>query len=191
VSMVEHPHIWQSIEARFAVRGRVASPNNRKQAYLPAGAAELVNNSGSAPGLIWEPRPGLIVLTFPGVPREMKHMWQTVAVPYLRSRGWGQDQLYSRVLRYWGIPESSLAERVGDRFNATNPTVAPYAGQGEVRLRLTARAQNPDAAAALLEPVVRDLIALAPEHYFGSDEASLASVVGDLLRQRQQTLAVC
>ncbi len=190
VSMVEHPHIWQSIQARFAERGRVASPSNRKQACLPEGAQELLNSSGSAPGLIWEPRPDLILLTFPGVPREMQQMWRDVAVPYLKSRGWGHDQLYSRVLRYWGIAESALAERVGDRFNATNPTVAPYAGQGEVRLRLTARAQNPAEAAALLEPVARDLVALAPEHYFGSDEATLASVVGSLLQERHQTLAV-
>ncbi|MFS8892682.1 competence/damage-inducible protein A [Synechococcus sp. O70.1] len=190
VEMVEHPQLWEEILRKYGQRGLVPSPSNRKQAFLPRGAAILPNPLGSACGLIWQPRPNLHVLTFPGVPQEMQRMWQETAVPYLRSLGWGKEVFYSRVLRYWGIPESTLAERVAPWLAGENPTVAPYASQGEVRLRVTGRAPTREAAEALIAPVVEQILQISGEDYFGSDEATLASVVGELLLQRRQTLAV-
>jgi nicotinamide-nucleotide amidase len=104
VEMVEHPQLWEEILRKYGQRGLVPSPSNRKQAFLPRGAAILPNPLGSACGLIWQPRPNLHVLTFPGVPQEMQRMWQETAVPYLRSLGWGKEVFYSRVLRYWASP---------------------------------------------------------------------------------------
>ncbi len=101
----ERPEIIADLERKYAHRGGF-SPSNRKQALLPVGAQILPNPIGSAPGMIWQPRTGLIILTFPGVPAEMKQMWQETAVPFLRSQGWGKEVIYSRVLRFWGIPES-------------------------------------------------------------------------------------
>jgi len=190
VEMVEHPQVWEEIRQKYGQRGMEPSPSNRKQAFLPQGATVLPNPVGSACGLIWQPRPDLHILTFPGVPREMQQMWQETAVPYLRSLGWGQEVFYSRVLRYWGIPESTLAERVGSLLAGENPTVAPYASQGEVRLRVTGRAPSREEAQALIAPVVEQILQISGEDYFGSDEATLASVVGELLLQRGQTLAV-
>lgn len=66
--LVEHPEILADIEAKFTSRGRVMTPSNRKQALLPAGAEVLPNRTGTAPGIIWEPRPGLLIMTFPGCP---------------------------------------------------------------------------------------------------------------------------
>ncbi|MFQ3612593.1 MAG: competence/damage-inducible protein A [Cyanobacteriota bacterium] len=190
VKMVEHPQVWEEIVQKYGQRGIVPSPSNRKQAFLPEGAAVLPNPIGSACGLIWQPRPNLHILTFPGVPREMYRMWQDTAVPYLRSVGWGQEVFHSQVLRHWGIPESTLAERVGSLLAGSNPTVAPYASQGEVRLRITGRAPTREQAQALIAPVVEQILQISGENYFGSDEATLASVVGDLLLKRGQTLAV-
>jgi nicotinamide-nucleotide amidase len=124
------------------------------------------------------------------VPREMYRMWQDTAVPKLKSIGWGQQPIYSRSLRFFGIAESALAERVGDLLDGTNPTVAPYAGDGQVRLRVAARAATADAAAAIIEPVVAKIKAIAGMNYYGSDDDTLASVVGDLLQQNSQTLSV-
>jgi len=144
VPLVEHPEILDDIVQKFAQRGRSMSPSNHKQAMLPQGAAVLTNTTGSAPGIIWQPRPNLTVLTFPGVPAEMQHMWQTVAVPYLKDQGWAQTTIYSRTLKFWGIAESALAEKVGSFFDLQNPTVAPYANHGEVKLRIAALASNAD-----------------------------------------------
>ncbi len=188
--MVEHEEIWQEILRKYGQRGIVPSPSNRKQSFLPQGAEILPNPGGSACGLIWSPHPGLTLLTFPGVPSEMQRMWQETAVPYLRSQGWGQEVFYSQTLRHWGIGESSLAEKVGSLLDSVNPTVAPYAGRGEVRLRVTGRAATEAEAKALIKPVVSQIQGIAGEDYFGSDEETLASVVGRLLSERGQTVAV-
>ena len=197
--LVEHPAIWEGIRARIEARGRVAAPSNRRQAFLPEGAAVLPNPTGTAPGMIWSPTPadpgfpiqsGFTVLTFPGVPSELHAMWEATAASWLRNAGLAQGVFASRVLRFWGVAESSLAEQVADLLALENPTVAPYAGAGEVKLRLTARAADAEAAAALLAPVEAELRARTGPLCFGSGDDSLASVVLQRLRQQGETLAV-
>lgn len=188
--LTERPEVLQDISEKFAQRRRQMTANNRKQALLPQGAQVLPNPTGTAPGLIWEPQPGVTILTFPGVPSELYHMWQQTAVPYLHSQGWGRQVIHSQVLRFWGIGESALATKVADFFTLTNPTVAPYAAAGEVRLRLSARADSEAAAIALIEPVAAQIRTIAGMDYFGQDEATLASTVGELLKVQGQTVAV-
>jgi nicotinamide-nucleotide amidase len=190
VPLVERPEILEDIAQKYARRGRQMTPSNRKQAFLPQDAAILPNPTGSAPGMIWQPRSGLTILTFPGVPSEMKAMWQQTAVPYLISQGWGQEMIYSRTLRFWGIAESALAEKVSPFLNLQNPTVAPYAGNGEVRLRVSAKAPTEAAALELIAPVEREIKVIAGTDYFGADGDTLASVVGELLKAKGQMLAV-
>ncbi|MFN6340429.1 MAG: competence/damage-inducible protein A [Cyanobacteriota bacterium] len=188
--LVEHPEVWNDIQAKLGARGRPVAASNRRQALLPEGAAVLPNPTGTAPGMIWSPVPGFTILTFPGVPAEMNVMWRTTAVPWLRGGGMAEGVYLSRRLHVWGIGESLLAEQVADLLALSNPTMAPYAGGGQVTLRVTARAADPVAARALLEPVereVRDRIGVA---CYGADEDSLASVVLALLAERGQTLAV-
>ena len=190
VPLVEHPEILADIAQKFAQRGRVLTANNNKQALLPEGATVLTNDSGSAPGVIWQPQPELTILTFPGVPAEMHRMWREVAVPYLRSQGWGKSTIYSRTLRFWGISESALAEKVNPFFDLQNPTVAPYANHGEVKLRVSARADSAAAAAQLIAPIEQQLRQIGGMDCYGADDDSLASVVGSLLKAAQATLAV-
>jgi nicotinamide-nucleotide amidase len=120
----------------------------------------------------------------------MQKMWQATAVPFLKSQGWGQEVIYSRMLRFRGISESALAEKVASLFKLTNPTVAPYASDGEVRLRVSAKAKSESDAIALIEPVAQQIQEIAGLDYFGADEDTLASVVGNLLRKRGETLSV-
>lgn len=188
--LVERPEILADIAEKFARRGRTMSPSNRKQALLPVGAEILPNPTGSAPGMIWQPRPGLVILTFPGVPSEMKVMWRETAVPFLKSQGWGEAVIASQTLRFWGIAESVLAEKVANLLTLANPTVAPYAGNGEVRLRISAKASTDAAAAQIIAPVAEQIRALAGLDCYGSDQDSLASVVGELLKQTNQTVSV-
>ena len=189
--LIEKPEIIQDIAQKFASRGREMSPSNRKQALIPQGADILYNRIGSAPGIIWQPRGDrLTLLTFPGVPSEMKQMWVEIAIPYLRQQGWCSQTIYSRTLRFWGITESALAEKVAPFLELQNPTVAPYANYGEVKLRISACAESAARAAALIEPIVTQLRQIAGLNCYGADDDTLASVVGQHLRQTQQTLSV-
>ncbi|WP_017325907.1 competence/damage-inducible protein A [Synechococcus sp. PCC 7336] len=188
--LADRPEITARIEAYFTQRGLVMPPNNRRQAQLPQGAQILSNPVGSAPGIIWEAAPNFTLLTFPGVSREMQAMWSETAVPYLKSKGWGQQIFHSKVLRHWGISESGLAEKLGSLFELNNPTVAPYAGNGEVRIRITGKAANEAAAVAMVEPVAEKVRAIAGRDSYGSDDDTLASVTGQLLERAGQTVAV-
>ncbi len=190
VPLVEHPEILADIAQKFAQRGRTMTPNNRKQALLPEGARVLTNSAGSAPGIIWQPRPNITILTFPGVPAEVKYMWREVAVPFLRETGWVDKTVYRRMLRFWGISESALAEKVGHWFDSPNPTVAPYANWGEVKLRIAALAETEAIAQTMLAPVEQELRELGGEDCYGADTDTLASVVGQLLTTSGTTLAV-
>ncbi len=186
----EREEVIEELHRKYAARGRVMAPSNYKQALIPKGADILPNPTGTAPGIIWQPRPNLTIFTFPGVPSEMHRMWEETAVPHLKNQGWGQEAIYSRMLRFWGVAESTLAEKVAPYLDLPNPTVAPYAGKGEVKLRIAVKSANPDEAEALITPVAKEIQAIAGLDYYGADNDSLASVVGDLLRQRGETLAV-
>lgn len=190
VPLIERPETLEDIAEKFARRGRTMTPSNRKQALLPQGAEILPNPTGSAPGMIWQPRAELTILTFPGVPSEMKEMWRQTAVPYLLDQGWGKEIIYSQTLRFWGVAESTLAEKVAPLLQLDNPTVAPYAGNGEVRLRVSAKAPTAAAAESFIAPVAEQIRSIAGTDYYGADEDSLASVVGELLKARGQTVAV-
>lgn len=202
-SLEEKIEIIKDIQEKFAIRGIKMTDNNRKQALIPQGADILPNFSGTAPGMIWQPiksihtkfKPNncddnLTILTFPGVPSEMKQMWRDTAVPFLKSQGWGKEVIYSRMLKFRGIGESALATKVAHLFDLQNPTVAPYASEGEVKLRISAKALNETEAQKLIEPVAQEIKAIAGLDYFGCDNDTLASVVGKLLIQRGETVAV-
>jgi nicotinamide-nucleotide amidase len=188
--LVEHPEIWRDIQARLGAWGRVCAPSNRKQAFLPEGAQVLPNPTGTAPGMVWTPVPGFTVLTFPGVPSEMRAMWAATAAPWLRQAGLAEGVFASRLLRFYGVSESALAEQVTDLLALENPTVAPYAGAGEVKLRITARAASTAEAEVLLVPLEAEIRARTGMACFGVDDDSLASVVLEQLRRRGETLAV-
>lgn len=192
--LIEWPSIVENIRQKYASIGLIPPESSFKQALQPQGAELLPNPGGTAPGMIWQARPGLVVMTFPGVPREMQRMWRETSVPWLKQRGWSSGTIASRTLKFHGIGESTLAEQVAQAqpnyFELENPTVAPYAGDGEVRLRVTAQAQTEAQAELLIDPVAQALAAIGGDHYFGSDNQTLAMAVGERLLARGETLAV-
>jgi nicotinamide-nucleotide amidase len=188
--LIEDPIVWAEIEQKYTARGLVPSPSNRKQALRPKGAQTLPNATGTAPGILWQPHPGLTFMTFPGVPRELYAMWAETAVSFLQQQGWGKDQIYSRNLRFFGIPESTLAEKVAPLLQQESPTVAPYASHGEARLRLSVRATSQAEADVALDPVEQQIQSLCGLNYYGKDDDTLATVVGKLLSQRTETVSV-
>lgn len=188
--LVNHPEILEDIARKFAQGNREPSPSNDKQALLPEGAQVLPNPIGSAPGIIWHPHPELTIFTFPGVPKEFHRMWQETAVPYLQLTDWVTAQIYSRVLRFWGIPESTLADQVAPLLALTNPTVAPYASKGQARLRISTRATSQETAYQVITPIEQQIRQICGLNCFGADDETLESIVGNLLQQRGETLAV-
>ncbi|MDV3351792.1 competence/damage-inducible protein A [Leptolyngbyaceae cyanobacterium CCMR0082] len=190
VPLVENVEVLADIKAKFAQRDRVMTDNNRKQAWLPEGADILPNTQGTAPGILWQPRPGLHIMTFPGVPRELYSMWQTTAVPYLQDQGWSNGIIHSRTLKFWGTSESGLAAKVNDFLQLENPTVAPYASDGVIKLRISAKADSLNAAEQLIDPVAKQLKAIGGVDCFGEDDETLGNAVGRLLIEQAATLAV-
>ncbi|MEM9264118.1 MAG: competence/damage-inducible protein A [Cyanobacteria bacterium P01_F01_bin.13] len=190
VPLEENELVLADITAKFAQRDRTMTANNRKQALLPKGAKLLPNPQGTAPGTLWQPRPGLHLMTFPGVPRELHTMWQTTAVQYLHAQGWSNSIIHSRTLKFWGTSESGLATKVDDFLKLENPTVAPYASDGVIKLRISAKADTLTAAQQMIEPIANQLKAIGGVDCFGEDDDTLGHAVGWLLLKEHVTLAV-
>lgn len=187
VPMILDPEVYRQVEKAFAEKGRTLTESEKKLACFPEGAALIPNPAGTASGVLVE-RGDRRLMTFPGVPYELSQMWETWARGYLDDQTDGT--IRSHLLKFVGITEADASSRVSDLEEMANPTVAPYAGSGEVHLRLTAKAATLAEAEALLAPVEADVMHRLGEFYYGSGDETLPEVVGRILRERGETLAV-
>jgi nicotinamide-nucleotide amidase len=185
--MVEYPEAREHVDKMFAKFGRTPTANNYKQAIFPEGTQLIPNPVGTAMGALleWD---GTLFATLPGVPSEMKSMFEATLEPLIRARSEGS--IVSKTLHFAGIGESALAEKVQEFLDATDPTVAPLAGQGRVRLRITTRAATEKEAQEKIAPVVKEIVARLSDYYFGEDDETLEGAVGRLLLERGATLAL-
>ena len=175
------------IEDYFRRSGREITPNNYQQAYLPEGCVPFQNDWGTAPGCGFE-ADGVRVIMLPGPPSECRPMFRERAVPYLRD--WTNGAIVSRTLHIFGMGESAVENLLRDKMNAMeNPTLAPYAKEGEVELRLTAKARDDQAARALIAPAEGELRELLGDLIYGTDEDTLEGVCLRLLKEQGLTLA--
>jgi nicotinamide-nucleotide amidase len=182
-----------ALEARFKRMGRSPMPAaNRSQAYVPEGATVLPNPRGTAPGLWVEDSGGRTAILLPGVPREMRGLLVEEVLPRLVQRAGATPRVVrSRTVRTTGVPESALAERVGPIEETIAPlTLAYLPSLFGVDLRLTAWDLAPDEAETRLTDAARRLAQLAGEHYYGDDDADLASAVLEALRRTRHRLGV-
>jgi nicotinamide-nucleotide amidase len=185
--MVEYPEARRHVDEMFRRFGREPSPSNYKQALFPEGSRLIPNPVGTAMGAMLE-LDGALVATFPGVPGEMRSMFEETLEPLVRERSEGA--IVSRTLWFTGIGESALAEKVQDLLDASDPTVAPLAGQGKVRLRVTSRATTPEEAERKINPAADEILSRLGDYYFGEDDETLESALGKLLTERGATLAL-
>ncbi|MDQ5817523.1 MAG: competence/damage-inducible protein A [Actinomycetota bacterium] len=185
--MVEYPEAREHVDAMFRKFGRKPTANNYKQALFPEGTRLIPNPLGTAMGALLDDD-GTLFATLPGVPSEMKRMFEDTLEPLIRARSDGS--IVSKTLWFAGIGESALAEQVQDFLDATDPTVAPLAGQGKVRLRITTRAATQREAENKIVPVEQEILARLGDYYFGEDNETLESAVGRLLKERGATLAL-
>ncbi len=173
------------IEAYFKALGRSVTENNYQQAMLPEGCTILANDWGTAPGVAFEAG-GIHVVMLPGPPRECRAMFEHRAVPYLKQLADGE--ILSRSLRLFGIGESAVEQLLREEMNAmTNPTLAPYAKEGEVELRITAKADTQAEAQSLIAPVEQQLKDRLGPLVYGADVPSLESVVLEKLKAKGLT----
>lgn len=184
---VLHKESLKIIEGYFNKLGKPMSESNKKQAYFPEDAVILPNNNGTAPGCIIDEE-GKILITLPGPPKEMKPMFEEAAVPYLLK--YQDGILVSKVLRVIGVGESEAADMLSDIIdNQTNPTVAPYAKDGEVTFRITAKSHSEEEGYELIKPVEEKVRKILGDRVYGEGETSLEEVLAEMLVKNNLTIA--
>lgn len=182
------PELEAMLRERFARAGRDMPLSNLAQADVPRGARPILQERGTAPGLVVQMGERRIYAV-PGVPREMEEMLATTIVPELAAMS-GPATIVSRVIRCVGIAESRVAEMVDDLYRgSTNPSVAFLAGGGEVKVRITAKAPTEDEARAMADPLVAEVVDRVGDFVSSTSDEELEEVVGRLLRTSGRTIA--
>lgn len=191
--LVRDPKGYQKLMDFFEKRQQVMTENNLLQALIIEGATPLPNETGLAVGMLYEDHTtDTNYLLFPGPPNELKPMVKKRALPLITKHFMHQDQLISRVLRFYGIGESRLVTELAELIETqTNPTVAPYAKPNEVTLRLTVKCEERPVGEQQLDQLEAKILAQVGEYFYGyGDDNSLANVVVEALKAKKQTVTV-
>lgn len=187
--LVEDVNSLQRIEDYFQKMNVPMPENNKKQALIIEGSCIFPNDYGTAPGMAVKADNRLYML-FPGPPRELKPMFLNYGIKLLQDVSEKSGQIVSKVLRFYGIGESSLETKVMDLIEQqTNPTIAPLAGDGEVTLRLTAKHQSSEVANQLIQEVEEKILSRVGEYFYGYDSTSLMNEVFQELKKQNLTIA--
>ena len=186
--LVLHKPTLRRITAFFEQIGREMPQNNVKQAMLPAGCRVLANDWGTAPGCVFEAE-GVHVMMLPGPPRECTPVFRTAGMAYLA--GLADGVIVSHNIRIFGIGESTMEDKLHDLMErSSNPTVAPYAKDGECLVRVTAKADTKEAAEQLLAPVVQQVCDQLGDVVYGVDVPGLEYAVAKVLTEKKLSLSV-
>lgn len=184
--MFLHEPTVEKIKTYFSTKGMKMAQNNLKQAMLPKDCVIFPNDNGTAPGMAIE-KDGVHILVLPGPPRELKPMFRNCAVPYLMQ--FSDRIIVSHNIRTFGIGESLMAERVNDLFDAENPTVAPYAKDGEALLRVTAMARTKEEAENLCKPIINEIKNRLDGFVYGVDYTCIEEAVIEKLKEKHMKVA--
>lgn len=187
LTLVRHPEAEKWLTDLLLQRGITPSPTLLKQAELPEGSDWLPNPVGTAPG-VWMEREGKIVVAMPGVPTEMEAMFEREVIPRLQKRLSGKV-LRWRVLRFSGIGESALTDRLGDLMRSENPTLGTLVKPGEVWLRLTAKGQTEEEANSLLDEMEAKVRERVGEWLIAVGDEPIEVLVGERLKALGLTIA--
>ena len=161
--------------------------NNLQQAMLPVGCTVFHNNCGTAPGCAFEAE-GKIVVMIPGPPKECNAMFRDSAIPYLRSLS--DEKIISHSVRVFGMSESAMDQIFREEMNAmTNPTMAPYAKEGDCLLQITAKAKSVEQAEKMMKPVIEHVCNVLGDIVFGIDVNCVEERVFQLLKENKMTFS--
>jgi len=185
------PHLMEQIEALFKKRGFRMTENNRKQAYIPEGSIPIENPKGTAPGFIVEYSNGTII-SIPGVPTEMEYLMGNTVIPYIRKRFNLQHQIIQyKVLRACGLGESAIGLQIKDLMKESlNPIVGTLASIGDIKIRITAKADNPGEASNLIQKMEQEIRNRLGILIYGVDDETLHGNIVGLLEKLGLTLSV-
>lgn len=187
--LVFHQSLYDQIAERFASFKVKMTENNNRQAYLPADAITIENPVGTAPSFIVE-YGDKIVISLPGVPREMKYLFETRIIDYLRTK-YQLGIIKARTLKTAGIGESTLDDMLGDELlNSSNPSIGLAAHHGIIDIRMTAKAEDESLANNLLDAMEIQVRHQAGDFIFGTDEEELEQVLFDLLSTNNIQIAI-
>lgn len=178
---------YKDVEHLFKIRGREVTNINRLQAEVPENCSTLYNKAGTAPGM-WFDEGGVIYVSMPGVPHEMKYLMEKEVLPRLKEK-FETPFILHKTLLTQGIGESFLSEMIADFEDAlpANFKLAYLPAAGSVRLRLTASG-NRNEVTETMNRLVAELSVLVSEYLYGFDEESIQEVVGRLLKSKKLTL---
>lgn len=183
IGMEMHEPSVKKIETLFERLGRTMTPNNLLQAQVPQGSTVFFNDTGFAPGIAVE-QDGKTVIMMPGPPSEMRPMFMDRISPYLQRKTGGM--IRSKTLYIFGMGESQVEDTLRELMLASmNPTVAPYAKQGEVQVRVSAKAQSEQEAQALIDPVVAQVKRMLGDVVYGVDVGSLQNALVQTLTEKK------
>lgn len=186
--LVLHEESLEKIKAFFERFNRAMTENNVKQAYLPENSIIVKNSNGTAPGCIIE-EGNKVVVMLPGPPSEMKPMFEETVIPYFMAKS--SYRLESRFLRIFGIGESAMEDKLIDLIEKqTNPTIAPYAKEGEVTLRITARYDNNTDNYDIIGPVIEEIRRRLGNTLYSTEDKNLEVVAAELLMSNNLTVSV-
>jgi nicotinamide-nucleotide amidase len=189
--LVQDAGMLEQVEEHFRRRGRPMTPNNIRQSYMPEGAIPIKNPNGTAPSFVVEDSRA-VIFSLPGVPVEMKWLFENEVEPYLRKKFHLAEVIHYRVLKIVGIGESAVDDKVGHLIaNSSNPTVGVLALPGQVDVRIAAKAANRDEAMKMIAPVESEVRGLLGNAIFAADEETMEHVTGKLLRAKNKSVAVC
>ena len=189
--LIYSQELEEQIAARFRSFGREMADNNKRQAYIPAGAIPLRNPVGTAPCFLSEDVAGRgFIISLPGVPRELEYMMTNTVIPILIERMGGRQVIKVRLLRTCAVGESNIDRVIGDLMTAQNPTVGLSAHAGQTDVRITAKASTEMEAEALLAPMEAELRQRLGVAIYGVDRETVPEVVGRLLAEQGLKLAV-
>jgi competence/damage-inducible protein CinA-like protein len=183
------PELWDQIMERFKRYGRTPTENNKRQAFIPKGAIAVENSVGTAPAFICEICDHVII-SLPGVPREMEHLLHKEVLPYLQKRYNLTGVIKTRVLHTSGVGESQIDEHIGDMEQFSNPTVGLAAHAGQVDVRITAKADTEMEADALIMELELELRRRLQEWIYGADDDTLEGIAISVIASYGWKLAV-
>jgi nicotinamide-nucleotide amidase len=190
-SLTFQPHLMEEIETLFKKRGFRMAESNRKQAFIPEGSIPIENPKGTAPGFIVEGPNGSII-SIPGVPLEMEYLMDSVVLPYLRRRFRLEGQVIRyRVLRACGLGESAIGDQIKDLMKqGQNPPVGTLASIGDIKIRITARADGQKEASLMIQEMEEKIRNRLGILIYGVDEETLHGNVARELERLNLTLSV-
>ena len=187
--LFEREPIWEEIKNKLDNKKSFnENLNLKKQCCFPEDAQIINNPKGTAPGMIWQPIDNFTILTFPGVPDEMKAMWEESAFNFIKKNFSDGNIFFSNTLRLTGIGEATVAEKIKNLLDLKNPTIAPYASLEEVKLRITTKAKNISEANLLIKPIKKELQEKFSQHIFGEDNENLPFILIKELIKRNESI---